>query len=373
MKNNQTNQKEERPQVVMLLPQGASDLLFVSDSYPLRQRDFVSPPIQNEWESNAQRSEEHVERENVVREGVFGNGEDCQTIADGEERPSKRSVAIRLRPHEHNRGNRREQVRDNCQIESPLGHLLVFANSQPQAERQQAKHETSDLDSVWLRPPTMLFENKQGDEERVSEPEHRWPDVRFGTRTLVSEQEGEADQRPERPARQVRLHLALVGSDAVRDDARHHQQPRNHANRFCAQAAPPFFELKMCYCDQATMAQSFANKHSIFRTLRQGQRKIRTIAASSLGIYWIKNFSSPQFKTWFAPMFFPGSFAVLSGAASPPAFLAGVVPRRRRGGFALIQVSCTRKEIASQSSPPRSARRLARIVFSAQNGIRDFV
>ena len=89
--------------------------------------------------------------------------------------------------------------------------------------------------------------------------------------------------------------------------------------------------------------------------------------------YWIKNFSSPQFKTWFAPMFFPGSFAVLSGAASPPAFLAGVLLRRRRGGFALIQVSCTRKEIASQSSPPRGARRLARIVFSAQNGIRDFV
>lgn len=33
----------------------------------------------------------------------------------------------------------------------------------------------------------------------------------------------------------------------------------------------------------------------------------------------------------------------------------------------------TRKEITSQSSPPRYARRLARIVFSAQNGIRDFV
>ena len=92
-----------------------------------------------------------------------------------------------------------------------------------------------------------------------------------------------------------------------------------------------------------------------------------------LRVFRIKNFSSPQFKTWFGPMFFPGSFAVFCGAASPPAFLAGVVPRRRRGGFGLIQVSCTRKEIASQSSPPRVARRLARIVFSAQNGIRDFV
>jgi hypothetical protein len=33
---------------------------------------------------------------------------------------------------------------------------------------------------------------------------------------------------------------------------------------------------------------------------------------------------------------------IVSGAASPPAFLAGVLPRRRRGGFALIQVSCTK-------------------------------
>ncbi len=105
----------------------------------------------------------------------------------------------------------------------------------------------------------------------------------------------------------------------------------------------------------------------------KGNRKSPYFRAFSRFLYWIKNFSSPQFKTWFAPMFFPGSFAAFCGAASPPAFLAGVVPRRRRGGFALIQVSCTRKEIASQSSPPRVARRLARIVFSAQNGIRDFV
>jgi hypothetical protein len=32
---------------------------------------------------------------------------------------------------------------------------------------------------------------------------------------------------------------------------------------------------------------------------------------------------------------------IVSGAASPSAFLAGVLPRRRRGWFALIQVSCT--------------------------------
>lgn len=73
-------------------------------------------------------------------------------------------------------------------------------------------------------------------------------------------------------------------------------------------------------------------------------RKSPYFRAFSGFLSWIKNFSSPQFKTWFAPMFFSGSFAVLSGAASPPAFLAGVVPRRRRGGFALIQVSCTKSK-----------------------------
>jgi len=32
---------------------------------------------------------------------------------------------------------------------------------------------------------------------------------------------------------------------------------------------------------------------------------------------------------------------IVSGAASPLAFLAGVVPRRRHGGFGLIQEYCT--------------------------------
>jgi len=140
--------QKERPQVVMLLPRGTSDDFSVCSSYPLRQRDLVSPPIQSERERNVQRSEEHVKRENVVREGVFGDGEDCQSVADSEERPGKRTIAVWLRPDEHNRGNRREQIRDNCQVECVLRHLLVFANSQPQAERQQTKHETSNLNSV---------------------------------------------------------------------------------------------------------------------------------------------------------------------------------------------------------------------------------
>ena len=184
----------------MLLPRGASDDFSVCGSYPLRQRDLVSPPIQSERKRNAQRSEEHVERKNVVREGVFGDGEDCQSVADSEERPGKRTIAIWLCPDEHYRGNRCEQIRDNRQVERVLRHLLVFANSQPHAERQQTKHETSDLNSVWFRPPTISSQDDNGDEERVGEPEHCWPNIRFGARTLVGKQEREADQQPERPA-----------------------------------------------------------------------------------------------------------------------------------------------------------------------------
>src|SRR3989344_3124273 len=288
--------QKERPQVVMLLPRGASDDFSVCGSYPLRQRDLVSPPIQSERERDAQRSEKHIERKNVVREGVFGDGEDCQSVADSEERPGKRTVAIWLCPDEHYRGNCREQICDNRQIERVLRHLLVFANSQPHAERQQTKHEASNLDSVWFRPPTMSSQDDNGDEERVGEPEHCRPDVRFGARTLVGEQEREADQRPERPARQIRLNFALVGPDAVGDDTCHHQQPRNQANRFCTQATPPSFLLGMCGLDQATMAQSLSCYISIIDACRQGQQKNRTFAVSCLLTSWIKKFSFPRMQ-----------------------------------------------------------------------------
>jgi len=94
----------------------------------------------------------------------------------------------------------------------------------------------------------------------------------------------------------------------------------------------------------------------------------------------IKNFSfllSP--KTWFEPIVFPGSLAVLIGAAPPPfrppvGGCAGGLPRRlrRRNAFGLIQEYCTRKEIASFGSPPRFARRPVCIEFSGQKRIGDF-
>ena len=98
----------------------------------------------------------------------------------------------------------------------------------------------------------------------------------------------------------------------------------------------------------------------------------------------IKNFSFLlSVKTWFEPIVFPGSLAVLSGAA-PPHFriFAGGLPRRlrRRNAFGLIQIYCTRKEIASKRAPPRLvrlrspqvARRPVCIEFLGQKRIGDF-
>ncbi|PIR06024.1 hypothetical protein COV54_03455 [Candidatus Jorgensenbacteria bacterium CG11_big_fil_rev_8_21_14_0_20_38_23] len=90
----------------------------------------------------------------------------------------------------------------------------------------------------------------------------------------------------------------------------------------------------------------------------------------------IKNFSfllSP--KTRLEPIVFPGSLAVLIGAA-PPRFriLAGGLPRRhrRRNAFGLSLIYCTSSEIASKRDPPRFARRPVCIEFSGQKRIGDF-
>jgi hypothetical protein len=84
----------------------------------------------------------------------------------------------------------------------------------------------------------------------------------------------------------------------------------------------------------------------------------------------IKNFSFllPP-KTWFEPIVFPRSLAVLKsrGGAAPN---SRGVPRRN--AFGLIQEYCTIEEIASFEGSPRFARRLICIGFSGQKRIGDF-
>jgi len=62
--------------------------------------------------------------------------------------------------------------------------------------------------------------------------------------------------------------------------------------------------------------------------LRQGQQKIRTFAAYSSLTSWIKKFSFPRIKTWFAPMFFSGLFCGFErcGSAAFRIFRGGFPP-----------------------------------------------
>ena len=89
---------------------------------------------------------------------------------------------------------------------------------------------------------------------------------------------------------------------------------------------------------------------------------------------WIKNFSFLlSVKTWFEPIVFPGSLAVLKSRGEAAPNLWGTPRRRRRrNAFGLIQEYCTSKEIASLNGSPRFARRLIRIGFSGQKRIGDF-
>ncbi|MBI4812339.1 hypothetical protein HY798_02765 [Candidatus Falkowbacteria bacterium] len=80
----------------------------------------------------------------------------------------------------------------------------------------------------------------------------------------------------------------------------------------------------------------------------------------------IKNFSFLlSVKTWFEPIVFPGSLAVLKSPGEAAPNSRGVPRRhRRRNAFGLIQEYCTSKEIASFEGSPRFARRPVCIEFS---------
>jgi len=93
-------------------------------------------------------------------------------------------------------------------------------------------------------------------------------------------------------------------------------------------------------------------------------------AVSWVRISMIKKFSflfSP--KTWFEPIVFPGSLAVLKSRGEAAPNSRGV---SCQNAFGLIQEYCTSEEIASFECSPRFARRLIRIGFSGQKRIGDF-
>ena len=113
-------------------------------------------------------------------------------------------------------------------------------------------------------------------------------------------------------------------------------------------------------------------KDSIFHLSCQGQQKISipAVFGQNLMNSMIKKFSfllSP--KTWFEPIVFPGSLAVLKSRGEAAPNSRGF---SRRNAFGLIQKYCTIEEIASLKGSPRFARRLIRIEFSGQKRIGDF-
>ena len=84
----------------------------------------------------------------------------------------------------------------------------------------------------------------------------------------------------------------------------------------------------------------------------------------------IKKFSFLlSIKTWFEPIVFPDSLAVLESCGEAARFSRGT---SRQNAFGLIQEYCTIEEIASFGSPPRFARRPVCIEFSGQKRIGDF-
>ncbi|GEM_PF-2560276 len=81
----------------------------------------------------------------------------------------------------------------------------------------------------------------------------------------------------------------------------------------------------------------------------------------------IKNFSFLlSLKTWFEPIVFPGSLAVLKSCDEAAQNFLG------QNAFGLIQEYCTISEIASFEGSPRFARRPFRIEFWGQKRIGDF-
>ncbi len=87
-------------------------------------------------------------------------------------------------------------------------------------------------------------------------------------------------------------------------------------------------------------------------------------------IVWIKNFSFLlSVKTWFEPIVFPGSLAVLKSCGGAAPNSGGL---SRRNAFGLIQEYSTIEEIARGFGSPRFARRLICIGFSGQKRIGGF-
>lgn len=101
-------------------------------SNPLLEGDMVLDPIHYKETSYCAGQCEHVERKNVVCEGVLRNREDRNAVADSKYAPRDRTVFLWVVPKKNNRRNRRPEVSDDCDVEGILNCGRVILDKVPQ-------------------------------------------------------------------------------------------------------------------------------------------------------------------------------------------------------------------------------------------------
>jgi len=188
-------------------------------SGPVAEGDAMAKAVQRERERHDERQQGHVERQNPVRQRVFGDGKHSQEVTDGEEHPGERTVAVRFSPDKNDGGDGRANIGDERDVERVLREVRISPQEDPQGERGDAKEETESLRAARFLPSAAFPETQDGDQHRIEEAKDGRPGIGFGARAAVGEQDREADEGPKRPGRRDGLNLAFVGANRVGNDA----------------------------------------------------------------------------------------------------------------------------------------------------------
>lgn len=94
--------------------------------------------ICNQWMCDERGRDRHVGREYVVCEGVIGDGEHAEGVADREERPGKRAVLRGVGVDELERGDGGAQAGKDGEVERVLRQRWLIVDGDPEAERSEA-------------------------------------------------------------------------------------------------------------------------------------------------------------------------------------------------------------------------------------------
>ena len=126
-----------------------------------------------------------------------------------------------------------------------MGKPLISPDEPPQYKCYDAQSEAYPLLWCWPVPFLMPRCSYDGDQSWIYESEHRRPYVGTRAHAPVREQQGEADESPQRPARRNRSDLALVNPDGVRNDACGYQGAREQPDGLYTQATPSLIPISL--------------------------------------------------------------------------------------------------------------------------------